>query len=868
MILSTLRGKRHQRFVHFNRMEKNVYSFIQWMGYSFLFIFISSIVYSQQPLGRVTSSFRISSDSTPSTFEQYGIQLFPGPDSGFIAMWQDYREGDESLYAQNFDKNGNKIGSNYKSPFKQGITFLSDGSSLRIDTTVTNASWDSRLWVTGTVTDPTGTVISSMPLGSAYLPWCATGYLGIGYHYSTSLNNFYFLFSDDGRLSLSRIHKNGTLTSIPSDTLGIYGAYSSSINATSDDEFMIAWSDLRQKAYNDSDGFRITHTMESWGTFYGANDSLYKHRVPLGMFSDTLTSYPYTSINKYSSFLQSICLQDSVYEVFAVQRFPLSILYRTFDKFGNPLDTVKNIPLSIELDYYGYVNNLVVSEVSNSTFKVLVGAYNSSSAGGASYTALTNFDFQGNPVGQPLIDTMYIPMRGDRIINIDDSTTLVGIENNKNVYLVRYQGLRPLDSILVNDDSLGSNEYYSKVTSFSSSEYFVVWKNEQNIYGQKISTEGEYEGTIRTLDGYALKFFPNGTSVNLWYRDSVPRFSIGFSVRDANWNVTNTTLLFNSEYRNAPNHSYTMEKLTDSTFVVGYANSNTSLVLKLFNVRGEALAEYVINLSRSMYHSEIILQDSSSFLLRCSGEIQKFSSTLQPLNEKTACPEGMYLATNMILATEQDYPANMCHGRLYSLGGDTLSERFVLSRGTYDVQLSRLTDNTFIALANNGNTLYARTFFNNGQIDHDSMVIYTSENTSIKNPSCTMNDGNVLFTWSEKRLTGRGYDIYGSMIPVSSLLEAPSQDVTLLPKEYTLYQNFPNPFNPSTTIKYYLPEKGNIAITVYDVLGKQVAQLVDGFQYIGEHSVTWNAEGMPSGVYFYRVSTNNFSETKKLLLMR
>ncbi len=85
---------------------------------------------------------------------------------------------------------------------------------------------------------------------------------------------------------------------------------------------------------------------------------------------------------------------------------------------------------------------------------------------------------------------------------------------------------------------------------------------------------------------------------------------------------------------------------------------------------------------------------------------------------------------------------------------------------------------------------------------------------------------------------------------------------------FALSQNFPNPFNPSTRISYSLAEKCHVNLTVYDVNGRVVSTLVNQTQEAGEKSVIWNAGNMASGVYFYRLITDNFVKTRKMILMR
>jgi ligand-binding sensor domain-containing protein len=87
------------------------------------------------------------------------------------------------------------------------------------------------------------------------------------------------------------------------------------------------------------------------------------------------------------------------------------------------------------------------------------------------------------------------------------------------------------------------------------------------------------------------------------------------------------------------------------------------------------------------------------------------------------------------------------------------------------------------------------------------------------------------------------------------------------PNHYKLKQNYPNPFNPSTTIEYSIPETSNVTLKVFGLLGSEVATLVNKIQTQGNHEVEFNASGLTSGLYFYRLKTGNLVETKKMILL-
>ena len=89
-----------------------------------------------------------------------------------------------------------------------------------------------------------------------------------------------------------------------------------------------------------------------------------------------------------------------------------------------------------------------------------------------------------------------------------------------------------------------------------------------------------------------------------------------------------------------------------------------------------------------------------------------------------------------------------------------------------------------------------------------------------------------------------------------------------LPIKFSLFQNYPNPFNPSTTIKYSIPQQSYITLKIYDILGRQVATVIDEVKPPGNYQVEFNAANLPSGVYFYRIQAGSFNQVRKMLLIK
>jgi hypothetical protein len=100
------------------------------------------------------------------------------------------------------------------------------------------------------------------------------------------------------------------------------------------------------------------------------------------------------------------------------------------------------------------------------------------------------------------------------------------------------------------------------------------------------------------------------------------------------------------------------------------------------------------------------------------------------------------------------------------------------------------------------------------------------------------------------------------------LTDVKKDETEIIPTSFSLSQNYPNPFNPATTIKYDLPQNSDVTLKVYDVLGKEVATLVNENQSAGTYTVKFNANNFASGIYFYRISAGSFTQTKKFILMK
>lgn len=162
---------------------------------------------------------------------------------------------------------------------------------------------------------------------------------------------------------------------------------------------------------------------------------------------------------------------------------------------------------------------------------------------------------------------------------------------------------------------------------------------------------------------------------------------------------------------------------------------------------------------------------------------------------------------------------------------------------------------------NSSGHIFAGTYSDGVFLSTNNGDDWASINTGLTNNgvSClAINPGGHIFAGTA------GGGVYRTIHPTTAVNEIDKE----LSFSCELKQNYPNPFNSLTTIKYSLARPDFVTIKIYSLSGQEIQTLMKGHQAAGEYQISWAAEGYPSGVYFYRLQTGEFSETKKLILQK
>ena len=211
--------------------------------------------------------------------------------------------------------------------------------------------------------------------------------------------------------------------------------------------------------------------------------------------------------------------------------------------------------------------------------------------------------------------------------------------------------------------------------------------------------------------------------------------------------------------------------------------------------------------------------------------------------------DGIMYACDMGLYTSTDF-------------GDTWQLKYGI---TFDSSGNVTDSKIFKDIVSYGNVLVASIAFNGLAISYDGGDSWTAFNEGFDYDDWTFVGLAVKepYIWALRDAFANAY-----LRPLTDITAVDDKDVNT-PKKYLLMQNYPNPFNPSTTISWQSPVSGWQTIKLYDVLGKEIDTIVEGYFESGIHSKLYNANGgLPSGMYFYKLTAGNYSETKKMLLIK
>lgn len=538
-------------------------------------LFIQLFTFAQFRYSPSVTDFKVSNDNSPSSFKQEGTRFFPHNSHGGLYTWQDYRLGEQSIFAQKIDSLGNKIGKNFEIFSDLDICFAPSGSFLVLKETSSSSyypgGWDGFYTIDGKIYSDENVSFTPFNIAGGIVPWCGTGWLGIHNCLARTDNHYLIFHSSGGHVSFNKYDFNGNLVFqiIPDDSLPI-NAYDIACSANKANEFALFSLQISQD-YNYGNLF---------GTYFSASDSIIANNVLI----DSTNFYANYS---QSNHLKSIALGDSTYQVFYLAHDSIKVYTWIVNRDGSKIAPLARLQLyQSELggnNIYRWVTNFAISPIVDDKFSLLVTVNESRYPSYKDFHSLFTFNTNGE-----LLETQYDSSAtirlGKYFSRTENNVFLIPSDYDQDAYQKTLSGFHLGDSLKLNDDLTDSNEISPIVHEINNNEMLISYVDEKNILCKKI----DYNGNLLTkeiiLNNKSINFFSDGWSVGIWYESDPGALGqrVGYSIYDPDFNEKMKVYLTTPQQGNS---NISNRVLSDSAFLVAFYN-NKELFIRLYNRNG------------------------------------------------------------------------------------------------------------------------------------------------------------------------------------------------------------------------------------------------------------------------------------------
>jgi len=448
-----------------------------------------------------------------------------------------------------------------------------------------------------------------------------------------------------------------------------------------------------------------------------------------------------------------------------------------------------------------------------------------------------------------------------------------------------------------------------------SGNFVIAWVDERNgipdIYAQRYSSDGSALGTNfkvndqGSVDNWYISISAdgNGNFVITWadFRNGdadiyAQRYSSDGSALGTNFKV-------NDDLGNAEQGSPSISIDGNGNFVItwdDFRNGDQDIYAQRYSSDGSALGtNFLVNDQGSMWQvvPSISTESSGNFVItwedwrngdadiyaqRYASDGITLGSNFQ-VDDVQGFARGPSISTdssgNFVITWTDFRNGNVdIYAQRYASDGSALGTNFRVD----DDPGSEEQETSSISVDDGGNFVITWMDSRNGDYGDIYAQRYSSDgsalgtnfrvtNTSLEkqyDSDVKLWNNRIYNTWTDHRAGITKSDIWANVLDWNNPVGIDKNELILIPQEFRLLQNYPNPFNPETKIRYTVPQFSKVVIKVFDILGREIETLVNEEKPVGTYEITWYAENLPSGIYFYRLQADSFVETKKMVLLR
>ncbi|MDW7679560.1 MAG: T9SS type A sorting domain-containing protein [bacterium] len=826
------------------------------------------------------TDFQISTEPSPSLILQQKPRLFPAPDGSFMMIWEDYRLGERSYFAQRFDSTGTPVGSNFPIIGNADMDILSDGTAMVIGMfTEQNLPFGEDYYIVkGQVLPPFGIPQQPFHLGRYLVPDCGTGFWGLDAQLVAAKNSFLFIFNYGGALVIKRLNPDGRVIFNSDDELSLPQTVATfSLAVNSRDEYVLLWFNADPHSTGLPSGI--------FATFFNQNDTICTDHLLVKQYQ------PRYRDQYLAPKLRAVAVSDTLFQFFWADADSLTLSYVIYNASGQALTAVTSLDLQFLLP--GYENEIYNFTFTNFRYEVFGLLMTLATLVDIPtmpdlwfyYTQIYWFDKQGDRISSSSLDKSEISALGDNLVQLAPKVIACPLEISNDVFLCTRNDSSWLDSLRVNDDLLGSNQISPRTVIKDSLSFYISWKNENGFYGRAIDLEGNRLGDEQLLEGDKILFLANNVAITFWQKFHEPEYlQLGMTLYDTHtWNIIKRMSIYGGEFYNTSYFCGSIS-ISDSSFIVLIVKRGDAFLIN-YSSNGQILAEK--NIGRPFGYSMDILQnDSDSFWVIGGGKTQLFSNLLQPLSsifELRLSPLPiLHFGRGRFLKIFQSWNPPGYFATVIDTSATQLSN-FQLTDDYHanNFSLTRLDSTKFLAMWTGNKQIYARSFTLDGNPVTELLTIYADSQSYADWGNACVNNDKILFAWADTRNYGQGYDIYGRIYDfarITPVIQMESEQQTKSLSAFAIERIYPNPFNSLTTIDFSLTYQAMIQLEIFNIEGKKVKTLLAEQKSAGHFEVQWDGSGdfhreVASGIYFFRLQASSQSseavaQVQKLMLLR
>jgi len=491
------------------------------------------------------------------------------------------------------------------------------------------------------------------------------------------------------------------------------------------------------------------------------------------------------------------------------------------------------------------------------------------------------FSPSGNPISDPVIlneDTLSAAKQWSATLQVDsDKNFIVSWLDRRNgqedIYAQFFEksGLPIGQNFKINPDSLKNWKWFPAITSNSAGDYFIVWKEpynavKNNLYGRFFTEDGimstkvyRINKNVGTIFDYAVVTNNSGNFFIVWSQKVTSEYFIyAQKFSREGLPLGENTLLYRAG--NHPIFNSAMDSEGTGNIVIAWSETYKSSI----QVFAQIFSNQLVPLADPFAISDTTKNLTTVFPTVSMNKNGDFVIAWYQFNEVENHFDLMakiYSGENMLMQTFERINSEPLNVKYNYQRAPAIS---LNDNGNWIIVWEYQKDNISKVLG--------QRFQNFTQILGENFQIKITDNSPFHHPYAQLLNDRIYVLWEEDRAEGTGEDIWASILDFSTPVSIVKRE-NRFPDDFYLFPNYPNPFNPVTTIRFSLPVNSKVILNVYDINGRKIRTLLNQKKAAGFYEIKWDGKNdqganVASGLYLYQLKTSGKVLSRKMLLLR